>query len=150
MRFAVAALALLGLAAPASAAPASAPPDRLRQPPTQAGGLAAEAAWASALAGRDLATLDRLLAPDFVDTGWQGARRDKASYLAAIGAAGAQPVALSDLTVGLYGAAAGVRGRNTVRGREGAVRARVRFTDVFVYRAGAWQAVAAQETVEQR
>ncbi|HEY8003823.1 MAG TPA: nuclear transport factor 2 family protein [Phenylobacterium sp.] len=144
MRIAIAVLAALVLGPAAHAAP-----DRLRQPPTEAGVLATEAAWISALAGRDLVTLNRLLAPDFVDTGWRGARRDKGAYINGVAANGAQPIALSDISVALYGDTAVARGLNTVRGQGGAVRARIRFTDIFVYRAGLWQAVSAQETLEQ-
>jgi ketosteroid isomerase-like protein len=140
------ALVLLALAAPCAAAAA---PDPLRQPRSQAGVLAAEAAWVAALQHRDTATLGRLLTDDFVDTTWQGARRDKATMLAGVAKNGSQPIGLSDMAVSLHGDMAVARGLNTVRGPDGAVRARVRFTDVFLYRDGGWRAVSAQETVEQ-
>jgi hypothetical protein len=35
---------------------------------------------------------------------------------------------------------------NEIRDKEGSTVMRIRFTDVFVYRHGNWQAVAAQET----
>lgn len=138
------ALIILLLAAPASAAPAP-----LAQPRTAAGAVATEALWVAALKRRDTATLSRLLADGFVETTWQGARRGKPAVLAALPANGPQPIELSDLSAGLDGDTAVVRGLNTVRGPGGAVRAHIRFTDVFVYRGGAWRALAAQETLEQ-
>jgi len=122
--------------------------DPLVQPRSVGGVRAAEAAWTEALRRRDGATLGRLLADDFVDTTWQGARRTKPAILAALAGADPQPVALSDLSVSLHGDTAVARGLNTIRAADGAVRARVRFTDVFLYRDGGWRAIAAQETLE--
>jgi len=128
---------------------ASPTPDPLRQAHTEAGVLATEAAWVETLRRRDAATLGRLLADDFVDTTWRGARRARPQVLASLAANGAQPIDLSDMSVSLHGDAAVARGLNTIRGADGTVRARIRFTDVFVYRDGGWRAVAAQETLEQ-
>jgi len=144
------ATATLAAAALASAALASAATaDPLRQPRTEAGVRAAEAAWVAALQRRDTATLDRLLTDDFVDTTWQGARRGKPAVLSGLAANGPQPLDLSDISVSLHGETAVARGLNTIRGPDGAVRAHIRFTDVFLYRDGGWRAVSAQETLEQ-
>ena len=140
----LAALAVLALAGGVRAAP-----NPLRQPRTEAGVRAAEAAWVAALQARDTATLARLLTDDFVDTGWQGARRTKPQMLAGLAANGPQPLEISDLAVSLHGDTAVCRGLNTVRGPDGSVRARIRFTDVFLYRDGGWRALSAQETLEQ-
>jgi ketosteroid isomerase-like protein len=113
-----------------------------------AGVLQAEARWMLALKARDAAALDRLLADDFVDTSWQGRRRTKAQMLNALRQGGNGPQTLSDLAARLYGDAAVVTGLNSVQDAKGAVVAQIRFTDVFVYRAGRWVAAAAQETVE--
>jgi len=139
MPIAAVALALAALAA-------AGPP---HQPRTKAGVIAAERAWVAALRRRDAATLDRLLAADFVDTTWKGERRAKPQVLAALSSRGSQPIELGDLTVSLHGDTAVARGLNTVRAPDGTARARIRFTDVFLYRDGAWRAVAAQETLEQ-
>jgi ketosteroid isomerase-like protein len=88
-----------------------------------------------------------LLADDFVDTTWQGVVRRKPAMLAALTAQGGQPNEISDLSVALHGDTAICRGLNTIRGSDGAVRARLRFTDVFLYGASAWRAVSAQETL---
>jgi hypothetical protein len=53
---------------------------------------------------------------------------------------------LQDIEVQLHGAMAIARGLNEIKERDGRVVMRIRFTDVFVYRHGSWQAVAAQET----
>jgi len=124
-------------------------PDPPRQPHTEAGVLAAEDAWVAALRRRDTATLGRLLTADFVDTTWKGARHGKAQVLASLAAHGPQPTELGDMSVSLHGDTAVARGLNTIRGADGSVQARIRFTDVFIYRDGAWRALAAQETLEQ-
>ena len=139
---------VLALALLAGAACADAAPDSLRQPPTAAGVLATEAAWVQALKQRDTETLGRLLTDDFVDTTWQGARRGKREMLQGLAMNGPQPLELSDLSVSLHGATAVARGLNTIRGPDGGVRARIRFTDVFLYSGGAWRALSAQETLE--
>jgi len=40
-----------------------------------------------------------------------------------------------------------IRGMATLVDAQGSVRARVRFTDVYVYRDGRWQCVAGQESM---
>ena len=136
------AAAVLALAALAAAVPP-------HQPRTKAGVIAAERAWVAALRGRDAAPLDRLLTADFVDTTWKGERRAKPQVLASLASRGSEPIELGDMTVTLHGDTAVARGLNTIRAADGAARARIRFTDVFLYREGAWRAVAAQETLEQ-
>ena len=138
-----------GLAVLALAGAAGAAPDPLLQPRNEAGVRAAEAAWVAALQARDTATLGRLLTDDFVDTTWQGARRAKPEMLAGLAANGPQPNDISDLAISLHGDTAVCRGRNTIHGPDGAVRAHIRFTDVFLYRDGGWRAFSAQETLEQ-
>jgi ketosteroid isomerase-like protein len=118
-------------------------------PKNREGALQAETIWVEALRRRDVRTLDQLLAKDFVDTSWQGASRSKATVLDGVRAGRTMPSELSGMTVQLSGDTAIVRGLNTVRRPDGAVLAKVRFTDVFAYRTGSWQAVAAQETVEK-
>ncbi|HZZ67438.1 MAG TPA: nuclear transport factor 2 family protein [Phenylobacterium sp.] len=149
MRIAAARLAApfalaLGLAA---ASGAHAADDPLRQPRSDDGVKATEAAWVAALKARDVATLDRLLADDFVDTTWQGALRRKPAILGALTAQGGQPNEIYDLSVVRRGDTAICRGLNTIHGPDGAVRARLRFTDVFLYGADGWRAVSAQETL---
>jgi hypothetical protein len=54
---------------------------------------------------------------------------------------------LSELHPHVYGEFGYVRGLNTVTDTEGKIRARVRFTDIFVYRGGRWLAIAGQESL---
>jgi hypothetical protein len=53
---------------------------------------------------------------------------------------------LSQIHVELYGDVAIVRGVNTQESANPKNSGSVRFTDVFIYRGGAWRALAAQET----
>jgi hypothetical protein len=122
----------------AAAAPAS---------PTDAADFTAlEANWLHAIAARDTAKLNRILAPEFVDTTWNGLTRNKGEALEHAkdyGAMGQQK--LSDITVRRFGNVAVVTGLNSVV-VEGGPQYDVRFTDVFVLRDKRWQAVNAQET----
>jgi hypothetical protein len=54
---------------------------------------------------------------------------------------------LSELHPHVYGEFGYVRGLSTVLDADGKIRARVRFTDIFVYREGRWLAVAGQESL---
>jgi len=111
-------------------------------PPTRAGLLKAEADWVKALETRDAAALACRLAPEFVDTAWNGKPRDRAAVLTALPRRTGGKLILSDLEARLFGKTAGlVRGLNTQG--QGAVR----FTDMFVFRESRWQAVSAQETI---
>ncbi len=102
--------------------------------------------WLKALTERDRAALDRILAGDFMNSTWKGELRDKRQMLEGL----AKPVRysqrLDDLKVNLYQETAIVRGINIVTDQTGRILTRIRFTDVFIYRGGWWQAVAAQET----
>ncbi len=95
---------------------------------------------------RDRAALDPVLADDFMNSTWKGELLDKRQMLEGL----AKPVRychrLDDLKVNLYQKTAIVRGINIVTDQSGRILTRIRFTDVFIYRDGRWQAVAAQET----
>jgi ketosteroid isomerase-like protein len=130
--------ALLALAAAGAAAAG--------QPRTVAGALAAEDAWVAALTHRDVAALADLLDPDFADSAWNGALYRRQAILDALPHRPSANILLSDLDARVFGDTAVVRGVNTVRKPDGQVEARIRFTDVFRYRDGAWRAISAQET----
>jgi ketosteroid isomerase-like protein len=108
-----------------------------------------EKAWAKAITARDIKTLDRLMADDFVDTGSLGSMSSKADILQSIQSTSTPPHRnqLQDLKVRVYGDAAVVKGLNVVMDQEGNFLRRVRFTDTFVRRAGEWKAVAGHECV---
>src|SRR5258708_5312750 len=86
-----------------------------------------EQAWAKALEHRDTAALDCLLAA----------------------AAKHQPVhhELTEMQAHVNGDFGYIRGLATAVDAQGKVQARVRFTDIYVYRDGRWQAVAAHESM---
>jgi hypothetical protein len=130
---------LLLLAALATACPA--------EPRTAAGLRQAEDRWVAALEARDQAALACRLAPEFADNDWQGAVRRRDAVLARLPQRPPSTLQLSELTISVLGATGMVRGLNTQVAPDGKMVGRVRFTDVFVWRAGRWQAIAAQETV---
>jgi Domain of unknown function (DUF4440) len=108
--------------------------------------LRIEHEWLRALVERDRATLDRILADDFVDSNWKGELRTKRQVLDGLGTPHPYSQHLRDVKVQLYGSIAIARGLNEVSGKNGGIVMRIRFTDVLLYRHGNWQAVAPQET----
>jgi hypothetical protein len=110
----------------------------------------AETRWVAALDARDGAALACRLAPDFTDNDWQGVARRRDDILARLPQRPPSRLELSELTVRIEGTTGIVRGLNTQVAPDGKVIGRVRFTDIFVWRAGRWQAIAAQETMVAR
>src|ERR1700688_1635913 len=106
-----------------------------------------EQTWASALEKKDAATLGCLLAEEFQDVDPQGNISDRTTTLAK--AADHRPMhnELTELTPRVYGDFGYIRGLPTATDAQGKIMAKVRFTDVYVYRDGRWQAVAAQESM---
>ncbi len=111
--------------------------------------LSLEQHWLDAAMQRDDAALRAILADDFVDVTYQGQLRDKADHLKSSLAPAKTRQTLEELKVRLYGDTGIVTGLNTITALDGSFTARIRFTDVFVKRAGRWQAVSAQETPEK-
>ena len=118
-----------------------------QEPKTPAGALAAERRWVAAIKARDVATLACLLDAGFADTDWRGQRIDRATVLANLPHRPDSTLALDQLEARVIGDVAIVRGRNRQAGPDGKRIDAVRFTDAFVWRAGAWHALSAQETV---
>jgi len=115
------------------------------EPMTKSGVLAAERDWVDALEQGDKSRLDCRLAPGFTDSNWQGKLLARGDAMARI--AGPRPhLSLSGLEVDLLGSIAIVHGLNSQKRADGIIEGTVRFTDVFAYRAGRWQALSAQET----
>ena len=108
--------------------------------------LQLERDWEQANAKNDLAALDRILAPEFVNTDSDGRLRTRAEVMAArkSGAVKFTAFTQDDYNVHLFGDTAIVTGRMTIRGiRDGKdYSGQERFTDVFVRRDGRWQAVS--------
>lgn len=117
------------------------------QPRTESALLQIEQSWAKALELHDSATVACLLADEFEDAGVEGELHDRADSLARIPHRRPGRNQLTEMRVRLYGDFAFVRGLNRVSDNNGKLLAQVRFTDIFVYRDGRWQAVAGQETL---
>jgi len=108
-----------------------------------------EQRWLTAGEQRDLPALKQILADDFVDVSYQGKLRSKRDHLAATLAPSRSRQTLEELKVRLYGDTGIVNGLDHVVTADGSATYEIRFTDVFVKRAGRWQAVSAQETLEK-
>jgi ketosteroid isomerase-like protein len=106
-----------------------------------------EQVWAKALEQRDPAALGCLLAAEFEDAGPDGTLQDRDATLAKAGKH--QPVhhELTEMHAQVHGDFGYIRGLATAVGAQGEVLARVRFTDIYVYRDGRWQVVAAHESM---
>jgi hypothetical protein len=106
-----------------------------------------ERTWATALEQRDSTTLSCLLATEFEDAGPDGTLQDRDTTLAKAGKH--QPVhhELTEMHTQVHGDFGYIRGLATALDATGKVLARVRFTDIYVYRDGRWQAVAAHESM---
>ena len=135
-------LLLLSLNIAAFAAPCAA-----KQAKDEAALLQIEQTWAKALQQHDADTVACLVANEFEDAGVDGAVHERAEMLAHIPNRGPNLNNLQEVRAHVYGDFAYVRGVNEVTDPSGKPVARVRFTDMFVYRDGRWQAVAGQETL---
>ncbi len=104
--------------------------------------------WADALEKSDLATIDRLVDPDWTLVDPAGALVTKAQSDADIksGALKIESFKIEDLKVKVYGDTAIVWGleteKSTYKGKD--TSGQYRFTDVIVKRHGKWRAVATQ------
>lgn len=108
--------------------------------------VALENQWIDA---RDAATLDRLLADDFVHPVYSGDIINKAQnidWLTKHPRPANSHARFAQLEVRLFGDVAQAYGAVSVSDDSGREVSRSVFTDVFVYRNGRWQAVSAQET----
>ena len=101
-----------------------------------------------ALANRDPAVMDRILAYEMVGTDPGGHLWDKPAYLERVKAGSflIESFELSDMKVHVYGDAAVATGLSIVNkhSKSGYVRFGSRFTDTYVRRNGCWQCVAWQ------
>jgi len=146
MRLLLLGAVLASTACAAAPAPESAP-GTAAAPPAEAMAAAQEImrleeAWGRALSARDTAFFRQTLAEDFVGTGGAGTR-SKAMVIEELSRGlGAVPVPRLDHTqVRLFDDVAIVTGIAVYQGMEGVPESRTRFTEVWVKRAGRWQAV---------
>ena len=106
--------------------------------------------WTQAALKKDTATLDRILADDWVAIGFQGTTTTKTQAIAELksGVSAAQTEELGDMKVRIFGTTAIVTGsdteKSTYKGKDSS--GKYVWTDVFIERNGRWQAVASQST----
>jgi ketosteroid isomerase-like protein len=117
------------------------------QPKTPRALEEAEHSWAKALERHDTATLACLLADEFQDVDPDGHTHDRAATIAAVATRKPGNNQLSELQAHIQGDGGYIRGLATLVDPQGNVRARVRFTDIYLYRDGRWQCVAGQESL---
>jgi ketosteroid isomerase-like protein len=118
------------------------------QPKTEAALIALERTWAEALNHKNAQTVSCLLADEFEDADVDGSLHARAETLAKI--PNRKPLRtnrLTELRAHIEGNMGFARGLNEIVGAGGEVVARVRFTDIFIYRDGRWQALAGHETL---
>ena len=107
--------------------------------------LQATQAWLDADERQDRATLDKLIADDFVGTAPRGRAVSKRDIIPEEGTTRGHGLSISaqDLKVRLLGDTAIVVGRGVPKTQERVPRPELRFTVVFAKRAERWQMVAA-------
>jgi len=118
------------------------------EPKTDATLIALENSWADALTRRDVAAVSCLVADEFEDATVDGSLHSRAQMLAGIPERNpGRSNRLTEMRAHVEGDMGFARGLNEVLDFSGKVIARVRFTDIFTYRDGRWQALAGQETL---
>lgn len=106
--------------------------------------------WTQASLKKDIGALDKIMADDWVNIDFQGRTVTKAETLASLksGLPATQAAGLGEMKIRVFGDSAIVTGSDTekssAKGKD--VIDKYLWTDVFVKRAGRWQAVASQST----
>ncbi len=106
--------------------------------------------WSQASLKKDIDTLNKIMADDWVNIDFQGKTVTKAQTIANLktGLPATQAAGLGEMKVRVFGDSAIVTGSDTgksgSKGKE--VIEKYLWTDVFVRRNGRWQAVASQST----
>lgn len=106
-----------------------------------------EQTWAQALERHDAHAVGCLLAEEFQDADPSGQLHDRAETLAGIPHRRPGSNQLSEMHAHVYGDFGYIRGLATLVDPQGKTVARVRFTDIYVYREGRWVALAAHESM---
>jgi len=117
------------------------------QPKTEAALIALEQNWAAALSRKDADAVACMLATEFEDADVDGSLHTRSETLEHIPNKKPGVNHLSEMRAHVEGNSGFTRGLATLVDGSGKVVARVRFTDVFVYRDGRWQALAGQESL---
>ena len=129
-----------------SGATAWATPCQVGQPKEGSALVQNEQTWAKALEQSNAAALNCLLAAEFEDAGPDGTLQDRDKTLARAAKPSTVHHELTEMRAYVHGDFGYIRGLATALNLQGNVLARVRFTDIYVYRDGRWQAVAAHES----
>lgn len=138
---------LAGLFLPFAAFAADCPKN---QPKDGSALIQLEQNWAEALARHDVDAIGCILAEEFQDVDPEGQLHDRTETLAAVPHHKPGSNHLSELHPHVYGDFGYIRGLATLVDAQGTTIARVRFTDIYVYREGRWLAVAGQESLLPR
>jgi ketosteroid isomerase-like protein len=120
------------------------------EPQAQADVAHLEREWLGALDRADVNAIARILADDFLRPAPQsghfiGKTELLRYYRSHLVPPKAEKKQIEDMIVIVYGSSAIARGKVVTRDAEGFAVSTLLFTDVFVRRAGKWQAVSAQE-----
>ena len=110
--------------------------------------MESERQWAESVASGDTATVERILADDFVGVDPKGPLYDKAKMISDTREAPKYFVSnhANDIKVRFYGNTAVAQGSETWERRSGE-RGRFVWTDTWVKRNGKWQIVAAEDLI---
>lgn len=103
--------------------------------------------WAAALTRKDADTVACMVADEFEDADVDGSLHTRSQTLEHIPKRKPGVNHLSEMRAHVEGNSGFTRGLATLVDASGKVIARVRFTDVFTYRDGRWQALAGHETL---
>jgi ketosteroid isomerase-like protein len=117
------------------------------EPKTEATLVQVEQNWAAALSRNDAFAVACMLADEFEDADVDGSLHTRSQTLEHIPTRKPGTNHLSELRAHVEGNSGFTRGLATLVDASGKVLARVRFTDVFTYRDGRWQALAGQESL---
>ena len=129
---------------PSSAFAADCPKD---QPKTETALIELEQNWAAALSRKDADTVACMVAGEFEDADVDGSLHTRSQTLEHITHRKPGTNHLTEMRAHVEGNSGFTRGLATLVDAAGKVVARVRFTDVFTYRDGRWQALAGHETL---
>jgi ketosteroid isomerase-like protein len=132
------------LALASSALAADCPKD---QPKSEAALIELEQRWAAALSRKDADSVACMVAGEFEDADVDGSLHSRSQMLEHIPHRKPGVNHLSEMRAHVEGDFGFTRGLATLVDASGKVVARVRFTDVFTYRDGRWQALAGHESL---
>jgi ketosteroid isomerase-like protein len=117
------------------------------QPKTEAALIEVEQNWAAALSRKDAAAVACMVAEEFEDADVDGSLHTRSQMLEHIPQRKPGVNHLSEMRAHVEGSIGFTRGLATLVDASGKVVARVRFTDVFTYRDGRWQALVGQKSL---